>query len=42
MKIILNRKGFESSTGGYPSHILPNGTLLSLTIPSNYNILYSN
>ena len=33
MKIILSRKGFDSSTGGYPSPILPNGTLLSLPIP---------
>ncbi len=33
MKIILSRKGFDSSSGGYPSPILPDGTLLSLPIP---------
>jgi hypothetical protein len=34
MKIILSRKGFDSSCGGTPSPILPNGTLFSLPIPS--------
>jgi len=33
MKIILSRKGFDSSYGGYPSPILPDKTLLSLPIP---------
>lgn len=33
MKIILSRKGFDSATGGFPSPILPDGTLLSLPIP---------
>jgi len=33
MKIILSRKGFDSSYGGCPSPILPDGTLLSLPIP---------
>ena len=33
MKIILSRKGFDSSSGGQPSPILPDGTLLSLPIP---------
>ncbi len=33
MKIILSRKGFDSSAGGYPSLILKDGTLLSLPIP---------
>lgn len=33
MKIILSRKGFDSSAGGVPSPILPDGTLLSLPIP---------
>ena len=32
-KIILSRKGFDSSNGGMPSPILPDGTLLSLPIP---------
>ena len=35
MKIILSRKGFDSSNGGCPSPILPDGTLLSLPIPTN-------
>lgn len=33
MKIILSRKGFDSEAGGYPSPILPDGTLLSIPIP---------
>lgn len=37
MKIILSRKGFDSSPqyGRIPSPILPDGTLLSLPIPAN-------
>ncbi len=35
MKIILSRKGFDSSNGGKPSPILPDGTLLSMPIPSD-------
>ncbi|MGE4287203.1 MAG: hypothetical protein AB7E36_00835, partial [Salinivirgaceae bacterium] len=35
MKIILSRKGFDSSYGGQASPILPDGTLLSLPIPYN-------
>jgi len=34
MKIILSRKGFDSSYGGVASPILPDGTLFSLPIPS--------
>ena len=34
MKVILSRKGFDSQYGGMPSPILPDGTLLSLQIPS--------
>ena len=34
MKVILSRKGFDSSNGGIASPILPDGTLLSLPIPS--------
>lgn len=34
MKIILSRKGFDSANGGCPSPILPDGTMLSLPIPS--------
>lgn len=33
MKLILSRKGFDSSAGRKPSPILPDGTLLSLPIP---------
>jgi len=33
MKVILSRKGFDSSYGGCASPILPDGTLLSLPIP---------
>ena len=34
MKVILSRKGFDSGYGGMASPILPDGTLLSLPIPS--------
>lgn len=34
MKIILSRKGFDSQNGKMPSPIMPDGTLLSLPIPS--------
>jgi hypothetical protein len=34
MKVVLSRKGFDSSYGGMPSPILPDGTLLSLPIPA--------
>ncbi len=34
MKIIFSRKGFDSQYGGVPSPILPDGTALSLPIPS--------
>lgn len=33
MKIILSRKGFDSSAGGVPSPILPEGRIVSLPIP---------
>lgn len=33
MKIVLSRKGFDSSAGGVASPILPDGTMLSLPIP---------
>ena len=33
MKVVLSRKGFDSASGGCPSPILPDGTLLSLPIP---------
>ncbi len=34
MKLILSRKGSDSKYGRMPSPILPDGTLLSLPIPS--------
>lgn len=42
MKLILSRKGFDASTGGIPSPILPSGRLCSLPIPSKgaNNICY--
>ena len=33
MKLILSRKGFDSSAGKKPSPIFPEGTMLSLPIP---------
>lgn len=33
MQLILSRKGFDSGSGGCPSPILPDGTMLSLPIP---------
>lgn len=41
MKIILSRKGFDSVSGGCPNPILPDGTLLSMPIPSNEAIRYA-
>lgn len=41
MKIILSRKGFDSQFGKQASPILPDGTLLSLPIPSNDFMTYS-
>lgn len=40
MKIILSRKGFDSGSGGIPSPILPDGTLLSMPIPSDDLVSY--
>jgi len=37
MKLILSRKGFDSSAGGVPSPILPNGRILSLPIPDKHS-----
>lgn len=34
MKVVLSRKGFDSSYGGMPSPILPDGRMISLPIPS--------
>lgn len=35
MKVILSRKGFDSSNGRYPSPIYPGGHMMSLPIPSS-------
>lgn len=40
MKIILSRKGFDSSAGGCPSPILPDGRLISLPIPLKEELKY--
>lgn len=39
MKIVLSRKGFDSSAGGAPSPILPDGRLVSLPIPDRWSPL---
>ena len=41
MKVILSRKGFDSSNGGIASPIMPDGTLLSMPIPSDDSVSYS-
>ena len=41
MKIILSRKGFDCTNGEQASPILPDGTLLSLPIPSHDSIPFS-
>jgi len=41
VKFILSRKGFDSKNGGYPSPILPNGKMISLPIPADDRICYS-
>ena len=37
MRIILSRKGFDSASGKQPNPIMPDGSLLSLPIPSGYD-----
>lgn len=39
MKVIFSRKGFDAQFGGQPSPILPDGTLLSLPIPRENDIV---
>ena len=41
MKVILSRKGFDSSNGGMASPIFSDGTMLSMPIPSNDDVKYS-
>jgi len=40
MKIILSRKGFDSTSGGVPSPIFEDGTMLSLPIPRKSDVSY--
>lgn len=35
MKVVLSRKGFDASNGGYPSPIFPDGQIMSLPIPGS-------
>jgi len=39
MKIILSRKGFDSSAGGVPSPFFQDGTMISLPIPDKSSII---
>lgn len=39
MKLILSRKGFDSSAGGVPSPIFPDGRMLSLPIPDKKSVV---
>ena len=39
-KIIFSRKGFDIASGGYPSPILPDGTMLSFPIPEASETFY--
>lgn len=39
MRIILSRKGFDSSAGGKPSPILPDGRMVSLPIPGKQSLI---
>ncbi len=38
MKLVLSRKGFDSSAGGFPSPIFPDGRMLSLPIPDKQGV----
>lgn len=40
MKVVLSRKGFDSSNGGMPSLIMPNGDMVSMPIPSDDTMRY--
>jgi Nucleotide modification associated domain 3 len=41
LKIIFSRKGFDSASGGVPSPIFEDGTMLSLPIPYNDGIPFN-
>lgn len=40
MKVIFSRKGFDSGYGGMPSPVLPDGTMLSMPIPSKGDLVH--
>lgn len=40
MRIILSRKGFDSTSGGVPSPIFNDETMISLPIPRKSNLMY--
>jgi hypothetical protein len=42
MKVIFSRKGFDSGYGGMPSPVLPDGTMLSMPIPSKGDLVRYN
>jgi len=37
MKVVFSRKGFDTTYGGTPSPILPDGTMISVPIPADKN-----
>ena len=39
MKIVLSRKGFDSSSGGCPSPILPDGRFAAMPIPDEFSLI---
>ena len=39
-KLIIGRKGFDSVSGGSPSHIFPHGAMCSLPIPSSDQVAF--
>lgn len=39
MKLVLSRKGFDSSTGGVPSPLFPDGRMVSLPIPDKKSVV---
>ena len=39
MKLIFSRKGFDSATGGKPSPIFPDGTMVSPNLEDMYPFL---
>ena len=39
MRLILSRKGFDSSSGGCPSPIFPDGSMIALPIPDKGSLV---